>query len=318
MSWNGPLLSIEHVTKRYGALTAVDDLSLQIEPGEIVALLGPNGAGKTTLIGCITGLVASFEGQIKVAGLDVVKDYRATRRLVGLVPQELNYDGFFNVRDVLLFQGGYFGLRKGAARERAAQLLKSFALEDKVNANTRWLSGGMKRRLLICKALMHDPVLLFLDEPTAGVDVELREELWDYVRMLRDRGTTIVLTTHYLEEAEQLADRIGIIYKGKLQRVQPREQLMSSYGKRTLDVRLSQPLPTALIGQGPWTISPQDPSLLHLDYHEGDGALPKLLAALSSHDLTPLSIDGRRSSLEEIFRQIIDQAAHPQPAQESP
>lgn len=315
MSWNGPLLSIHNVTKRYGSLTAVNDLSLQIEPGEIVALLGPNGAGKTTLIGCITGLVAAFDGQIKVAGLDVVKDYRATRRLVGLVPQELNYDGFFNVHDVLLFQGGYFGLRRSAARARAAELLKSFALEDKVKANTRWLSGGMKRRLLICKALMHDPVLLFLDEPTAGVDVELREELWDYVRMLRDRGTTIVLTTHYLEEAEQLADRIGIIYKGQLQSVQPREQLMSSYGKRTLDVRLNQPVPAALVGQGPWSINPQDPALLHLDYHEGDGALPKLLAALAAHGLSPISIDGRRSSLEEIFRQIIDQAAHPQSSQ---
>lgn len=306
-SWSGPLLQVQNLTKRYGALTAVNQVNLNIEPGEIVALLGPNGAGKTTMIGCITGLVAGFEGSIRVAGLDVVKDYRATRRLVGLVPQELNYDAFFNVRDVLDFQGGYFGVRKSSGRADA--LLKDFALSDKAHANTRWLSGGMKRRLMICKALMHDPVLLFLDEPTAGVDVELREELWDYVRMLRDRGTTIVLTTHYIEEAEQLADRIGIIYKGHLKRVQPQHELLSQYGHRHLQVRLSAPAPPALLSSASWTQDPQDPRCLRLTYDERDDSLDRLMRALQAHpEVKLISLDGRRSSLEEIFRMLIEQA----------
>ena len=309
MTWHGPLLDVVGLTRRYGDLTALDDVHLQIYPGQVVALLGPNGAGKTTLIGCVTGLVARFQGVIRVAGLDVTRDYRAARRLVGLVPQELNYDAFFNVMDVLCFQGGYFGLRPAQARQRALDLLDAFALADKAKANTRNLSGGMKRRLMICKALMHDPPLLFLDEPTAGVDVELREELWRYVAALRERGTTIVLTTHYLEEAERLADRIGVLHRGRLRGVHSREALLRAQGQRQLSLRLAQPAPPIMRDPAlPWRVDARDPRQISMTYREGDDALGALWAALARHALWPQLVEGRRASLEEIFRELIAQA----------
>lgn len=240
------LLQARGVTKRFGSLTAVNDVSLEIAPGEIFALLGANGAGKTTLIECVCGLMSRFDGHIQVAGFDVKTQYRITRQLVGLVPQELNYDAFFNVLEALIYQGGYFG--RAQAEERARHLLRIFRLEDKADVNTRSLSGGMKRRLMICKALMHEPVLLFLDEPTAGVDVDLREELWEYIEELREAGTTIVLTTHYLEEAERLADRIGIIHKGRILRVAPREELLLEFGRRWIEVTLSGDVTNELVG----------------------------------------------------------------------
>src|SRR5690554_2042043 len=239
------LLSVQNVTKRYGDLRAVNNISLDIVPGEIFALLGPNGAGKTTLIGCICGMITRFEGEITVAGYDVGDDYRITRRLIGLVPQELNYDSVFTVREVLAFQAGYFSAPPSP--EKIDTMLERFSLADKANQNTRGLSGGMKRRLMIAKALMHEPALLFLDEPTAGVDVELREELWEFVHELRAQGTTIVLTTHYIEEAEALADRVGIVNFGNLLRVAPREQLMESLGQHTVEVRLHEPVPAGLV-----------------------------------------------------------------------
>lgn len=305
-------LSVSHVTKRYGALTAVNDVSLHIEPGEIFALLGPNGAGKTTLIGCITGLTVGFEGQITVAGYDVTAQPQVTRQLVGLVPQEVNYDAFFNARDVLRNQGGYFGVRDAA--RRADELLEAFGLADKAEANTRWLSGGMKRRLMICKALMHDPVLLFLDEPTAGVDVELREELWRYVRKLRERGTTIVLTTHYIEEAEQLADRVGVLHKGVLRRVDERDALMAELGQRVVEVRLAQPVPADLPGALPQlALSQSDAHTLVLQFSDASPGAPSptdaLLRELVARELHVADIAARQSSLEEIFRQLIQDAA---------
>ena len=192
-----PVLRCRHVTKRYGKFTALQDLSLEVYEGEIFALLGPNGAGKSTLIHCITGLAKQSEGHIEVLGFDTVTDFRTTRRLVGLVPQEINYDPFFTPLESLTIQMGLMGVKP--SRERAESLLETFALGEKANAYTRTLSGGMKRRLLVAKALVHEPRLLFLDEPTAGVDVELRRELWEEVQDLRTAGTTIVLTTHYIE-----------------------------------------------------------------------------------------------------------------------
>lgn len=301
-----PLLEIRHLTKRYGDFTAVDDVSLAIEPGEIFALLGPNGAGKTTLIGCTTGLKARFDGEIRVAGRDVRADYRITRRLVGLVPQELNFDAFFPLKQVLKFQAGYFGLRPDD--KRIDQLLRDFSLADKAEANTRWLSGGMKRRMMICKALVHDPVLLFLDEPTAGVDVELREELWDYVRRLRERGTTVVLTTHYIEEAEMLADRIGFLRQGRLLRVDDRDALLQAAATRTVEIALRHPRAAVLAD----TIhvpglQATGASTLTLTHPADDPtALNVVLAALTAQQVTVVSVDGRRSSLEDIFRRIMN------------
>jgi len=228
-----PVLRCSHVTKRYGELTALKDVSLEVYEGEIFGLLGPNGAGKSTLIHCITGLAKQSEGTIEVLGFDTLQDFRTTRRLVGLVPQEINYDPFFTPMESLMIQMGLMGVEPD--RERVESLLRTFALDEKRDAYTRTLSGGMKRRLLVAKSLVHQPRLLFLDEPTAGVDVELRRELWKEVEDLRAAGTTIVLTTHYIEEAEQLADRIGIINKGELLLVEGRESLLERHDGRSLE-----------------------------------------------------------------------------------
>lgn len=305
------LLSVRNLTKRYGSLTAVDDVSLDIEPGEIFALLGVNGAGKTTMIGCITGLISRFEGDIRVAGYDVRKDYRITRQLVGLVPQELNFDGFFPTAETVRYQGGYFG--KSDLAKRADHLLETFALKEKAKANTRKLSGGMKRRLMVCKALMHEPALLFLDEPTAGVDVDLREELWSYIQKLRESGTTIVLTTHYLEEAENLADRIGIINRGRLLRVDSRASLMRAFGQRWIEVRLSAPVPTAVMDNLD-ALQPERPApdRLRITFSEtehhasGDGApVKRLMQTIQSSGLEIETLEGGRSRLEDIFRHVV-------------
>jgi ABC-2 type transport system ATP-binding protein len=228
-----PVVQIKGLTKRYGALLALDGVDLEIRAGEIFGLLGPNGAGKTTLIQVVTGLARATSGVVRVLGRDVVKDYRFTRRHVGLVPQEINFDPFFTVEESLRFQAGYFDVKLTEAR--LVELLTALDLTAKRGASARALSGGMRRRLLIAKALVHEPRVLFLDEPTAGVDVELRRALWAYVRTLRDRGTTVVLTTHYLEEAEALADRIGIIDRGRLRLVEEKAALLARSGGRSLE-----------------------------------------------------------------------------------
>jgi ABC-2 type transport system ATP-binding protein len=228
-----PVVQLRGLVKRYGELTALDGVNLDIAPGEIFGLLGPNGAGKTTLISIVAGLARATAGTATVLGRDVVKDYRFTRRAVGLVPQEINFDPFFTVEECLRFQAGYFDLR--LADSRVEEILGALDLLAKRAVSCRHLSGGMRRRLLIAKALVHDPRVLFLDEPTAGVDVELRRALWAYVRTLRERGTTVVLTTHYLEEAEALADRIGIIDHGRLLLVEEKAALLRRHGGRSLE-----------------------------------------------------------------------------------
>lgn len=312
LSYEDPyILSVNNLTKRFGSLRAVDDISLQIRPGEIFALLGANGAGKTTLIGCVCGLISRFEGDVRVAGFDVRRDYKMTRQLVGLVPQELNYDAFFNSQEALAFQAGYFGVRN--AKERAGELLDVFRLKEKARANTRSLSGGMKRRLMICKALVHKPVLLFLDEPTAGVDVELREELWSYIQELRMAGTTIVLTTHYLEEAERLADRIGIVHKGRLLRVERREELMRRYGHRWIEASFSGAIPDQVVeALGHLQARRLTPQRLRLEFSElllegdnGSNPVHLLQAAAAGAQLQINDIEGGRSRLEDVFRQIV-------------
>ncbi len=228
-----PVVQIRGLTKRYGDLLALDGVDLDIRAGEIFGLLGPNGAGKTTLISVVTGLARATSGEARVLGRDVVRDYRFTRRNVGLVPQEINFDPFFTVEESLRFQAGYFDVKLTEAR--LVELLTALDLTGKRTASARALSGGMRRRLLIAKALVHEPRVLFLDEPTAGVDVELRRALWSYVRTLRDRGTTVVLTTHYLEEAEALADRIGIIDRGRLLLVEEKAALLARSNGRSLE-----------------------------------------------------------------------------------
>ncbi|MFW5926406.1 MAG: ABC transporter ATP-binding protein [Myxococcota bacterium] len=235
-----PALRCEQVVKRFGDFVAVDHVDLTVRPGEIFALLGPNGAGKTTLIHCVTGLARQTSGTIEVFGTDARKDFRKTRKLVGLVPQEINFDPFFTPIESLEIQMGLMGVQPD--RAYCEQLLSTFRLTSHRHAYTRHLSGGMKRRLLVAKALVHRPKLLFLDEPTAGVDVELRKELWTEVLRLRDQGTTIILTTHYLEEAEQLADRIGVIHRGHIVVTDDRDALMRRHRRQSLHVTLAAPI----------------------------------------------------------------------------
>jgi ABC-2 type transport system ATP-binding protein len=228
-----PVVTIRGVSKRFGELVALDAVDLDILRGEIFALLGPNGAGKTTLISIVAGLLRATTGQVRVLGHDIREQPRFARRAIGLVPQEINFDPFFTVEEALRIQAGYFDVR--LSEERLTELLDALDLGAKRRTNSRALSGGMKRRLLIGKALVHDPRVLFLDEPTAGVDVGLRRSLWRYVRSLRDRGTTVVLTTHYLEEAEALADRVGVIDQGKLLVVEEKEALLRRHGGGSLE-----------------------------------------------------------------------------------
>lgn len=246
---SAPVLEVSNLVKRYPGLVALDDVSLHIDEGEIFALLGPNGAGKSTLIGAVCGLVRKTSGLLRLFGVDLDRDPVTPRHRVGLVPQEINFDPFFTVRESLEIQLGYFGKR--ADTGRVDELLEAMALTSKADSHTRALSGGMKRRLLIAKALVHRPKLVFLDEPTAGVDVELRRDLWAYVRRLRDEGTTVVLTTHYLEEAEALADRVGVIDGGRLRLLEDKAGLMRRLGERHLEVRFSEPvsaLPSSVVG----------------------------------------------------------------------
>jgi ABC-2 type transport system ATP-binding protein len=235
-------IAIDHLVKRYGPLTAVDGLSLTVEPGEFFGLLGPNGAGKTTTISAICGLVRPDAGAIRIMGLDVAADYRDARRLVGLSAQEYNFDRYLTIEDVLIYQAGYFGIPASIARPRAHALLKQFELFGKRNVDYLKLSGGMKRRLTIARALIHEPRVLILDEPTAGTDVALRLELWQQLRDLNRAGLTIVLTTHYLEEAEELCKRIAIMREGRIVALDETRALIGASTGQTLTVELVSPL----------------------------------------------------------------------------
>ncbi len=298
-----PVVAVRSVTKRFGALVALDRVDLEIRPGEIFALLGPNGAGKTTLISIVAGLLRATEGEVRVLGLDVVRDYVETRRAIGLVPQEINFDPFFNVEETLRMQAGYFGVRLPEAR--LAEILAALDLSAKRRTNSRALSGGMKRRLLIGKALVHDPKVLFLDEPTAGVDVDLRRALWAYVRTLRDRGTTIVLTTHYLEEAEELADRVGVIDGGRLLVVEDKTTLLARHGGRTLRVSLASPcgaLPAALAAAGARL---EGGGAVVTIEAGADGALGPALSAVAASGLRVKDVETIRTRLEDVFVRLV-------------
>jgi len=299
-----PVVELRGLSKRYGDLQALHDVSLEIRPGEIFGLLGPNGAGKSTLIGCITGLVVPTSGSASVLGWDVGREYDKTRQVVGLVPQEVNYDPFFTVEETLRYQAGYFGVR--LEEEKLVEILRALDLLSKRKAGTRTLSGGMKRRLLIAKALVHDPKVLFLDEPTAGVDVELRRDLWAYVERLRQRGTTIVLTTHYLEEAEALSDRIGLIDQGRLLLVEEKETLLSTLGRKTLVLHLAERievLPSGLVAAGAEIVD--DGWEIRIRRPAGEEFGP-LLSAAANAGLAIRDVDTRRSTLEEIYVELLE------------
>src|SRR5215471_7128188 len=267
---SAPVLEVEHLVKRYRDVTALAGVSLTIGAGEIFALLGPNGAGKTTLIGAVCGLVKKTSGSIRLFGVDLDQDPLRPRFDVGLVPQEINFDPFFTVSESLRIQLGYYARPPDEARIR--EVLEALSLTEKANAQTHALSGGMKRRLLIAKALVHRPRLVFLDEPTAGVDVELRRDLWRYVRKLQSEGTTIILTTHYLDEADELADRVGIINTGRLLLVEEKNVLIRRLGEKKLQVRFRvriDRLPDALHAAGA-VLSPDGE---RLEYVERRGRL---------------------------------------------
>lgn len=236
-----PAIRISNLTKRYGNFTALHHVSFDVQEGDFVGFLGPNGAGKTTTIHSITGLSNFQEGSIEVFGMDVIKDYRKTRPLIGLCPQEFNLDPFLSIENILVYQAGYFGVPKIDAMKRARQLLDYFRLTEKKNQDFRKLSGGMKRRLLLCRALVHDPKILILDEPTAGTDLELRHHIWNYLQELNAEGKTIFLTTHYMEEAERLSKTIMIIDKGSLVHSGSKETLTQNESLEKKFLELTRP-----------------------------------------------------------------------------
>jgi ABC-2 type transport system ATP-binding protein len=298
-----PVVEIRGLTKRFGALAALGGVDLDIAPGEIFALLGPNGAGKTTLISIVAGLLRATAGEVRVLGHDVVRDYRMTRRAIGLVPQEINFDPFFNVEETLRIQAGYFGV--ALSEHRLVEILEALDLAAKRTTNSRALSGGMKRRLLIGKALVHDPKVLFLDEPTAGVDVELRRSLWNYVRLLRDRGTTVVLTTHYLEEAEELADRIGVIDRGRLLVLERKEELLRRHGAKTLRLALARPVaapPESLAALGARVEEGGDAITVEVS---AGGSFGEVLTAAAAAGLVIQDVETRRTTLEDVFVRLL-------------
>ncbi len=300
-----PILSIKNLNKTYtGGFQALKDINLDIPQGEIFALLGPNGAGKTTLISIICGIVNGSGGTVQVASHDIVKQYRKTRSLIGLVPQELTTDAFESVFKSVSFSRGLFGKPKNPAF--IEKTLKDLSLWDKRNNRLMTLSGGMRRRVMIAKALAHEPRILFLDEPTAGVDVELRQDMWQQVRQLRQSGVTVILTTHYIEEAEQMADRIGIINKGQLILTENKSTLMKQLGSKKLILELKRPLSSLPDNLSDLNLEKTGAQLIfHYDANREDNEIPVLLRRLQESGIDYRDLHTRQSSLEEIFVQLV-------------
>lgn len=301
-------LSISQLTKTYASgFQALKGVSLDIRKGELFALLGPNGAGKTTLISIVCGIARASSGVVTVGGQDIQKHFRSARSRIGLVPQELSTDAFESVLDTIKFSRGLFGRAPNPAY--LEKLLRDLSLWDKRNDKIVALSGGMKRRVLIAKALSHEPDILFLDEPTAGVDVALRRDMWNLVRGLRTRGVTIILTTHYIQEAEEMADRIGVINKGELILVEEKAALMRKLGQRHLTITLREPLSQLPEGLEQWALKLQgDGKQLAYTFHadaENTG-IPELLQRLSELGIAFRDLDSSESSLEEIFVRLVE------------
>ena len=304
-----PVISVSHLTKRYASgLEALKDVSLDIMKGEIFALLGPNGAGKTTLISVVCGIVTPTSGDVKADGHDIQSEYKQARSKIGLVPQELTTDAFETVWATVTFSRGLFGLPPNPAY--IEKLLKDLSLWDKRKSKIMELSGGMKRRVMIAKALSHEPEILFLDEPTAGVDVELRRDMWELVRGLRARGVTIILTTHYIEEAEEMADRVGVISRGQLVLVEEKTELMKKLGKKQLTLVLADPMisiPPEL-GEWPLELKADGNELEYVfDAHADRTGIPSLLRRMSDVGIAFKDLHTRESSLEEIFVGLVSE-----------
>ncbi len=304
-------IQIDNLNKTYvGGFRALKDVSLEIRRGEIFALLGPNGAGKTTLISIVCGIANATSGSVLVDGHDNVKDFRVTRTLIGLVPQELSTDTFETVFATVSFSRGLFGLPKNP--EHVEKVLRSLSLWDRRDSKILTLSGGMKRRVLIAKALAHEPRILFLDEPTAGVDVELRQDMWAVVRSLQDSGVTVILTTHYIEEAEQMADRIGVINHGEVILVQEKRRLMQELGKRQLVLQLPEPLAElpASLAEFELERGEDGKELIYTYDTQGERTgITGLLAALGNAGIKFTDLTTSQSSLEDIFVGLVKKSA---------
>jgi ABC-2 type transport system ATP-binding protein len=305
------IIQVNNLSKTYpSGFQALQNIQLDIRRGEIFALLGPNGAGKTTLISIICGIVNPGEGTVLVDGLDIVQQYRKARQRIGLVPQELSVSIFETVWDTVSFSRGLFG--KPADSAYLQQLLRDLSLWDKKDSKIMTLSGGMKRRVLIAKALAHQPQILFLDEPTAGVDVELRRDMWQMIRRLRDSGVTIILTTHYIEEAEDMADRIGVIRAGKLILVDDKTSLMQKLGKKQLLLQLTTPLPqipAALAGYQLQLSADNNQLIYTFDAQQEQATITSLLRQLNTQGIEFSDLHTRESSLEDIFISLMGDAA---------
>ncbi|MFD0986611.1 ABC transporter ATP-binding protein [Methyloligella solikamskensis] len=306
-----PAISVTDLSKTYDSgFRALKNVDLEIQCGEIFALLGPNGAGKTTLISIICGLVNPTDGKVEVLGHDIIKDYRPARQSIGLVPQELTTEAFESVWDTVSFSRGLFGLPKDP--DHIERVLRDLSLWEKRDSKIMELSGGMKRRVLIAKALSHEPDILFLDEPTAGVDVELRQAMWEVVRKLRDRGVTIILTTHYILEAEEMADRVGVINHGEIIVVQDKADLMRSLGRKQLRLQLQERIETVPSELDRFGLSLDEGGhVLVYDYDtqaERTG-ITALLTALSDAGLRFSDLDTKQSSLEDIFVSLVKDAS---------
>jgi len=303
-----PIIKISNLSKTYNdGHQALKDVNLEIAEGEILALLGPNGAGKTTLISTICGLVNPSEGTVEVAGYDIINDYRKTRSLIGLVPQELTLGAFETVWNTLSFSRGLYGKRKDPVY--IEKVLKNLSLWDKKDNALMTLSGGMKRRVLIGKALSHEPLILFLDEPTAGVDVNLRKEMWQVVRELKQSGVTIILTTHYIEEAEEIADRVGVINNGELLLVDDKLSLMNKLGKRQMFVELETSVESLPGSLASWDLELSTDGCFvtyTYDTNQSKNGISELLKSFSEVGLTLKDINTSESSLEDIFINILD------------
>jgi ABC-2 type transport system ATP-binding protein len=302
-----PILSIRGLRKTYGTGTdALQSVDLDIQRGEIFALLGPNGAGKTTLINIVCGIVTPSAGEVLVDGKNWQADYRHARERIGLVPQELTTEAFESVWNTVSFSRGLFGKPRNDAH--IEELLKRLSLWDKRKSEMRFLSGGMKRRVMIAKALAHEPDLLFLDEPTAGVDVELRRDMWELVRKLRADGTTIILTTHYIEEAEEMADRVGVISKGELIAVDEKRDLMAKMGRKTLDIVLADPLHAIPPELSDWNLELNDEGHMlryQFDSHAERTGIASLMRRLTDLGIAYKDLSTHQSSLEEIFVELV-------------
>lgn len=303
---NQNIIQISHLSKTYkDGTVALEDINLDITDGEIIALLGPNGAGKTTLISAICGITNISSGKVTVGGHDVIENYKKTRALIGLVPQEIALQPFEKVIDVVRYSRNLFGCANDDSH--IEKILRRLLLWDKKDKRIVELSGGMKRRVIIAKALSHEPKILFLDEPTAGVDVDLRFDMWELIKKLREDGTTIILTTHYIEEAEEIADRISIIDKGKIQLTEKKAELLQRLGKKVINIKLDQEIDIQLfsdehnLSQGP----DKDSIIMHYSNAKKDDSLDRLLIKIKKEKYKILNIQTDEKSLEEIFLDVV-------------